>query len=297
MSSLAYFKLFCQGSYIGLRGFSLNGIRAAGIKRAIGFFLQPIENWSRYPEIDTVRKCLGDLTGKKVLDLGSPKMIGFLLAYNQRATFLLTDIWDLAVKEIKALQERTKTKLKGSITLKTADLTNLESIKNQEFDVIYSVSVVEHIESLSAIRKGLEEMDRVTKDGGIIVISVPIRASYDKEFHQNGVYGQISAAGGTFFSHYFDKKMITDLFFSCSHLKAESLFISQWRTDSSLLKIWRKVPQKIRGIFGILNMLMASRVTQVFEVEPDLRLLNFPPEGDLIIKYRKTPSLLAYKSP
>lgn len=287
MISLTYSRLFWQGSLIGLRGLSLAGIRVAGLKRAVGFFLQPIENWSRYPELMTVQECLGDITGKKVLDLGSPKMLGFILARNQKARLLLTDIWKVPVNEVRAILERNKSSLKGSIALETADLTDLKSIRDAEFDAVYSVSVVEHIESKAAIRKGLAEMCRVTTQGGLVVVSVPIRSGYFKEYHSGSVYGQDSAQGPVFFSHYFDKATATEVFASCPGLKIEQLFISQWQTDSRILYAWRKVPQKIRGFFGFINMLIASKAARVLEARPDFTNIEFPKEGDLIIKYRK----------
>lgn len=287
MAAPSYFSLYCQGAILGLRGFSIAGIRAAGLKRSLGFFLQPVENWSRYPEISTVHSCLGNLEQKRVLDLGSPKMLGLLLAKQQNTKVVLTDIWDVAVSEIAGLISRNGRFLKGSVEVKTADLTQLHEDAASSYDAVYSLSVVEHIESIEAIRSGIQEMARVTRAGGLVVVSVPIRQNYFQEYHQSSVYGRDESQGKVFFSHYFDETHANEIFSNHHGLQLEKVFISSWQIKNPLLRLWSNVPQKVRGLFGVVNMLIAPWVTQVNEVSSDLRQLKFPAAGDLILKYRK----------
>lgn len=287
MSATAYSRLFWQGFTLGLRGFSGASIRAAGLKRSLGFFLQPVENWSRYPELTTVARCLGNLDKKKVLDLGSPKMLGLLLAQQYSADCLLTDIWDVAVKEVSPLCERNKAVLRGSIALSTADLTQLPQQMKSQFDVVYSVSVVEHIADTHAIKQGLTEMGRVCRQGGKVVVSVPIRKTYFAQYFESAVYGQDTEAGKVFFSHYFDATKAREIFGAAPSLTLEKAYVSTWKLEHPLLKFWCSVPPKIRGLFGFVNMLIAPKVTELQDIGSSLDSCTFPDHGDLILEYRK----------
>jgi SAM-dependent methyltransferase len=291
MSDDAYSEYFWRGLRLGLRGFSRDSLRAAGLKRSLGFMLQPVENWSRYPEIRQVELFLGDLNHKKVLDLGSPKMFGLLLAERYRAEFELTDIWSVAVKEVRPLVARNQAHLSGSVNLGEADLTHLPSTMQGMFDAVYSLSVVEHIEDLEGIRKGLREMARVTKSEGTVVISVPIRRLYHQAFHDEPVYGKTSPGGRAFFSHYFDAATAATIFSAPEGLRLDRAAIVSWRTQNPILKRWRQVPQKLRGLLGYLNMRLAPLCTEVTELEEDIAGAKFPEEGDLILKYSRRGTL------
>lgn len=281
-----YWKLFKNGALLGFRQISLEGFQTAGIKRSLGFFLQPLENWSRYPEIHTVvNELSGIQTNDKVLDLGSPKMIGLLLARELKAKFVLTDIWNVAIKEIAALLNRNRPHLKGEIEPTTTDLTHMPQYKDSSFDWVYSVSVIEHIEDLEKVKNGLKEMERIVTQGGTVVISVPVSKLYRRVYLNGSVYGNTKNDQATFFSHYFDKKTLQDIFGSFSNMNVEKLYYSRWNVQSSILKVWMRVPQKIRGFFGIINMLIAPSVTKVDQIDWQNTEIN--QDGDFIFVFKK----------
>ncbi len=280
-----YLRLFGQGVKLGLRALRLNGPLSAGIKRSIGFVLQPIENWSRYPEIVLTKNLLGSLSQKKVLDLGSPKMVGLMLAEENNSEFTLTDIWTVAVDEVRDLVSHNKNILKGIINLKVADLTQLHEFSDGSFDAIYSISVIEHIESLEAIKKGLKEISRVLKPKGVFVVSFCARSDYVAQYVDDGVYALENKGSKVFFAHYFDPAHISRIFFDVPHLQIEKAYFIEWLTQKTWLKIWMHVPSVMRGFLGIVNLLIAPFATRTQSL--DLQKLDFQGEGDVVLRYTK----------
>ena len=123
-----------------------------GAKKTIGKITQPINAYSRFPEyywFDSAvrRRLLTVPTGTrlKVLDVGSPKMLGLYLGVNTTAELILTDISELNVDEYQVMWRGLEGKAKGKIMFSLADARSLQ-FRDAEFDVVYSMSVVEHIE-------------------------------------------------------------------------------------------------------------------------------------------------------
>ncbi len=283
--SARYASIYFSSAAIGLRGLSPAGLRAAGPKRALGFVLQPVENWSRYPEFATLLEWLPPLApGDRVLDLGSPKMFGLLLAREHPAAFVLTDLWPRAIEEIAELARANASRSAGTVHLETADLTRLESYEDASFTHLYSMSVIEHIEDLERTRVGLREMGRVLKPGGRLVLSFPVSPEHRTEYHAGEVYGRRGEQ--VFFSHYFDGSQALDLLRAVEGCEVQLLRYSRWRTEQDWLRAWMKVPRQIRGLLGLVNLAIAASATEVVDLDPK-RPAPVQHEGDWIALLRK----------
>jgi len=279
-----YGRIFRDGSALGRRQFNRTGIACAGLKRSLGFIIQPVENWSRYPELHTTLELLAGIgEHDRVLDLGSPKMLGLLLAQRHAAAFQLTDLWETAVDEVRELERGSRHRLAGTIELATADLTNLRDHVDGDFDWVYSISVIEHIEDLDALRRGLSEMARVLKPGGSAVISVPVSPQYRREYRAHPVYGKGTDRERVFFSHYFDRDALTALFEAVPQLRLDRVHYSRWQVEKLHLRLWIRVPQQIRGLLGPVNLLIAPSSATV--TEEAWENLQIDGDGDLIMRF------------
>ncbi len=101
-----------------------------------------------------------------------------------------------------------------NLKFKIEDATKL-SFKENTFDLVYSVSVIEHIYNkyLTAIK----EMIRVTKPGGILYLSFPVSDNYTEEWIEFDIYSnQYKDGRKTFFQYRFDKNKVSEIINSLS---------------------------------------------------------------------------------
>jgi len=68
--------------------------------------------------------------------------------------------------------------------------------------------------------------------------------------------------------------------------RVDALRYSRWNTDQGWLRAWRGVPQKLRGLLGVVNLAIASSATTVVELDPATRG-DIPHEGDWIARLVK----------
>jgi ubiquinone/menaquinone biosynthesis C-methylase UbiE len=289
LKNLAIFsRLFAEGAKLGLRSLSPALIRSAGAKRSLGFCIQPIEHWSRYPEMVSVFEFFPtDKANQLVLDLGSPKGISFHLVRAHSGRFVLTDIWDVAVREIAELARRAPLAPNASIELKTADALALSEYQKDSVDVLYSISVLEHIAPQDGLQRALKEFSRVLKTGGNCIVTMPVRPTYEAEYHDTPVYSQTETkAGKTFFSHYYDVAFLQNAIAQASQygLKLEASRIILWKESWLPLRLWTRVPQKVRGLLGVVNLLIAP---WSFRAQDGLPSEKFDAAGDVVLRFSK----------
>lgn len=289
-----YATFFLAGMKLGLRNFGPEGIRAAGLKRAIGFILQPVENWSRHPELACVRSQLPVFSsGDIVLDLGSPKMFGLVLAQTTPARLELTDLWPVAVDEVRPIAQRLASE-KARITLGIADATRLDAHGDASVDHAFSISVIEHIPASAEGGLGaaavFPEVARVLKPGGHFVFSIPVSRHPRDEFKDGDVYGKSTEErNATFFQHIFGIDEVRRLLdANRSVFSIERVDVVHWSLGNPVLKAWRRVPQKLRGLFGFINLALAPFVTRV-RTRVALPTLALEGDGDLIVSLRRLP--------
>jgi SAM-dependent methyltransferase len=291
MVNLRHFAgFFLRGAALGIRGF-FAGINAAGLKRAAGFILQPVENWSRYPEFFAVSDLMPAMDSRsKWLDIGSPKMFSLLLAQKTGAHIWLTDIWDVAILEIKGLISALQPQLRHQLTMQTADATRLNEFEAGTFDGVFSVSVLEHIEREDGVQAALAEFSRVVRPDGFCVVSLPVKPQREDEYLCQDVYAnKKTESGSVFFSHYYDAPWLKDIV-ACatrSGLQLECARLMEWNDSWRILRLWRKVPQKIRGLLGIVNLSLAPWTFVLFPEVRSLDSLEIIKEGVIVLRFRK----------
>jgi ubiquinone/menaquinone biosynthesis C-methylase UbiE len=112
-----------------------------------------------------VEELLGDVKGKKFLDAGCGE--GYLARYYAKKGAFVTGI-DLSEHLIEASKELTE-KENVAVEYKVANICHLDSIPNDEFDVILSNLVLLNIPCLD---DSFQEFYRVLRKGGYIVFSI-----------------------------------------------------------------------------------------------------------------------------
>lgn len=109
--------------------------------------------------------------GKKILDAGAGKgrfLIDFL---NEECKFILA--LDISNRMLKISKERMQNLVNERISFVVGDIEHLP-LKNAFFDIALCVDTLVH---MSNPKKGLQELARVVKDGGKVVVDVTVPLS------------------------------------------------------------------------------------------------------------------------
>lgn len=125
-------------------------------------------------EQDLFYHLLGDLKGKKVLDIGcgTGRLIGYLKM--QGAEVVAADLSE-------GMLEKLRKKHRGVHTVK-ADIEDLP-FENESFDLVVCTFVIVH---LKALQKAFDEVNRVLKTGGYFVVTNINQRKAPKIKVQNG---------------------------------------------------------------------------------------------------------------
>ena len=112
---------------------------------------------------------------------------------------MLTDISELNVDEYQVMWRALHSRARGSAVFSLQDVRSLH-FDAAAFDVVYSMSVIEHVEGESGDSTAMREMVRVLKPGGLLVVSVPFGRTYAEQ-HRVGFAGAARKTGdhGTYF--------------------------------------------------------------------------------------------------
>jgi ubiquinone/menaquinone biosynthesis C-methylase UbiE len=125
-------------------------------------------NYSKeYIRKPAILKLIGDIKGKKILELGCGSGYWTRIFAKKGAKCLGVDIEETQLKI--AIEEEKKTPL--GITYLKADISNLRILKSNSFDIVFMEFVLLEIPKISIIKKIFREAYRVLKKDGILFIS------------------------------------------------------------------------------------------------------------------------------
>ena len=148
----------------------------------------------------------------KYLDISSPRLF-FIYVLDKYSHLELEainpDINDL--NETKTFLEILE--LSNKTNLNSYDATQLP-YSNEYFDVITSISVIEHIPEVGD-SLAIKEMWRVLKPGGKLVIRVPCQKIYEEEWRQVDTYGLGNPEKNNkyFFQRFYDQNTLKSRLF------------------------------------------------------------------------------------
>ena len=141
----------------------------------------PVE-YIRCSEFRYVLEHLDVTADHRVLDVGSPKLLSLFLASRVGANIWATDLVDDFFLPYAAYAASILGPEQKRYVIETQDARTL-TYRDESFDRVFSVSVVEHIPDDGDAR-AMREIARVLKPGGIACLTVPWSDSgYLEEFH------------------------------------------------------------------------------------------------------------------
>lgn len=168
----------------------------------------PVSYW-RTMEFAYVGRQLVAGEGARILDVGSPKDLAIWLAKRRHYSVESTDILD---DEIVASQRYARARGAegtgaGRVHAERQDGRALTFADNV-FDSAYSVSVVEHIPD-DGDRAAIQELVRVVRPGGRVVVTVPYSERYRESFLDKRVYDrEFSEGRPVFYQRHYDESSL-----------------------------------------------------------------------------------------
>lgn len=197
----------------------------------------PIES-TRYFEFDAAWRLLSGLTIRNFLDVSSPRLFPLALAHRHPDTageLINPDPSDLRI---------TASLLKAAGVDRRCHVSNV-LIENapfaaQSFDLVTSLSVVEHIpDAQAAVRR----MWQMLRPGGRLVLSVPCMAQAEQQYIDVDHFGlQTPGADGFYLLQYvYDEALLGERFFSVLGQPSQTIIYGEKRKGSlrqGLLKKW-----------------------------------------------------------
>src|SRR3984893_11046699 len=176
--------------------------------------LWPMDS-TRYFEFAFAWDTLSDHSAFRYLDVSSPRLFPIILTLKKSgvvAEFMNPDLNDLACTSnlVKAVELENRCNLHGL-------LIGVAPFASESFDVVTSISVVEHIpEDTQAIRT----MWNFVKPGGRLLLTVPCAANASEQYINRNEYGLLASneRGYFFFQRLYDQLSLAERIFSITGL-------------------------------------------------------------------------------
>jgi SAM-dependent methyltransferase len=262
-------RYYSFGLRAGVANLLRNGLHL-GVKKTLGKITQPINNHSRFPEyywFDTaIRNHLAAYPRDghaRILDVGSPKMLGLYLATKISAEVTLTDISELNVDEYRLMWRGLQPRARGSALFSRQDARSLR-FHDAEFDIVYSMSVIEHIEGEAGDSRAVHELLRVLKPGGLLVLSVPFGSKYVEQ-KRTGFSGAVRKTGDSeayFFQRIYDLSAFQKRILEHTKVLQQVSLTTVARKNAWISRSFCSLSENVRGGLGALNPLLSALINR-----------------------------------
>jgi|TARA_B110000495_G_C23001284_1_gene590960 ubiquinone/menaquinone biosynthesis C-methylase UbiE len=256
---LFVFEYYDFGKKLAKKALKSN-IKTMGIQKAYSKVFNPVTDWSRFSEFfitsEILKKNLHD--GDKVLDIGSPKLFSIWLSKIKKIKIICTDIWKPAVLEYKNFWGEMESNNESTITFEKADLLNLK-YKDNEFDVVFSISTIEHAYDKDWKKTIPKNIGRVLKNNKIAIITTPYGSKSINQYKDHAEYSiKNSNEQNNFFMRIINKQDIDEFIKNAEECglyleETYSLNISA----SRLSVIIRRLPVHLNVLIGFLKPKLA----------------------------------------
>jgi SAM-dependent methyltransferase len=203
-------RLRARSAWLGLR-LLCGRQRSASPTDIVPLLFRPMDS-TRYFEFDFAWEAMGKLTPPyRYLDVSSPRLFPIMVALQKRqvrAELLNPDATDLVstARLVRAFGLERRCSTQGC-------LIGAAGFDRASFDVITSISVVEHIpDDSEAVRK----MWDFLKPGGRLILTLPVAAQPSERYINRNEYGllQPDKQGYFFFYRLYDQRSLEERIFS-----------------------------------------------------------------------------------
>ena len=203
---------------------------------------------TRYFEFDLAWRSLINFPAQRYLDVSSPYAFPLLLLSNRpqlRADLLNPDKNDLALTTqlVAATQLNNRCKLHGC-------LIEDAPFEPETFDIITSISVVEHIPDNT---RAIAALWRLLRPGGKLILTVPCAAQPYEVYDNQNHYGlqNSDAQGFSFLEYVYDEQLLRDWIFCITGPPTQQTIYGERRSgwlheelirrwSSSYWRFWRE---------------------------------------------------------
>jgi SAM-dependent methyltransferase len=130
------------------------------------------------------------------------------------------------------------------------------------FDMVYPMSVVEHIEGPDGDREAMREMMRVLKPGGRLVVSVPYGSYYAEQYRVDlrSAATRMADTRSYCFQRIYDSSTLRERLLASASDLASIVTIS--RRHSGLTKRYSALSENARGLLGFLSPFVSRAVNR-----------------------------------
>ena len=206
--------------------FVLGNLFTSPIRRTRHFrewFLMPM-NYARIMEMPLTLLLLKAKKEDLILDVSSPKLLALFFALNRFDNVVAADLEDYFVEDFETYKQHNLLSIKTT----TFDAARQIPYPSSHFDKIYSISVLEHI-PYNGDTLALQEILRVLKPSGTIVITLPAFTHYVEEWMVGKPYWQSVQNEGneTFFQRRYDEGTLRKLCSIQGAITEEILLIAE----------------------------------------------------------------------
>ncbi|TIX50231.1 class I SAM-dependent methyltransferase [Alteraurantiacibacter aquimixticola] len=165
-------------------------------------------NYARVMEIPITELMLDPGEGERILDLSSPKILSLRLMEQDDLSLIVSDLEDYFLSDFETYSDL----FPADPELTTIDASSRIPYSDNYLDKVFSVSVLEHIPD-EGDRTAVEEMVRVVRPGGKIVLTLPVFKEYCEEWTKSSAYWRSVSdeEGRSFFQRRYDKSAFDQL--------------------------------------------------------------------------------------
>jgi SAM-dependent methyltransferase len=296
-------KYYSFGLKAGVSNLAANGL-SLGIKKTIGKITQPINSYTRFPEYYFFERAIRDYLSTvavdreiKILDVGSPKMFGLYLAFTISAEVTLSDISELNVDEYRSMWRNMESQAKGKALFSLQDARSLQ-FEEGEFDLVYAMSVIEHVDGEGGDSLAMRELIRVLRPGGLLIVSVPFGTVYieQKIIGLAGAVRRTNDDKAHFFQRIYDRSAFEHRILARAVNLEQTNFTTIWRKHQWAHRSFGALGGNARGALGFFNPFLSAwgnqsckGINNSFDVEYDTLHSARDIYGDLIMVGRKVP--------
>lgn len=244
--------IYFFGQRLGLKS-CLKGHYDIGIKR----ILLPVNYW-RYPVFRYAEKFFKNGGPLSVLDIGSPKLLSVYLAAKYQHQVFATDIFDETIFTMwQRYYEDFQNNGKHEHPRYIAELQDARNLKydDNKFDVVFSVSVIEHIPH-DGDAEAMREIARVLKPGGIAIVEVPYALKAYDTFKDSKVYEREFDGEPVFYQRHYDDQAVEHRLLRPSGLEVveEIVLGERWPFE----QFYEKLPGAGRLLFFPFEALIST---------------------------------------